>query len=87
MAAIGFQVAAEVAAGVLIGLGIDYLAGTGRLWTIIGGVAGIAVGMLSLIRGTLVLNRRLVEIEKHKKLPKPLPADQEWNEGDDEDKG
>lgn len=59
MAGIGFEVASEVVAGLLVGYGIDHWAGTGQRWTIIGAIVGICVGLFSLIRGSLKLNRQL----------------------------
>jgi len=84
MAGIGFEVASEVAAGALIGWGVDSIAGTGRRWTLIGAIAGIVVGLFSLIRGTLKLNRELDRRHPTKGRGQPI-SDEEWEAWDDED--
>ena len=57
MAGIGFQTSSEVAAGALLGLGFDWWRGEGSTGVLIGGIVGIVVGMTSLIRGAMKLNR------------------------------
>lgn len=47
---IGSQMLSEVAAGVLLGYGLDYLFGTKNRWIVVGSIAGIAVAMLSVFR-------------------------------------
>lgn len=57
MAGIGFQTSSEVAAGALLGLAFDWWRGQGSTGVIVGGVIGIVVGMTSLLRGAMKLNR------------------------------
>jgi F0F1-type ATP synthase assembly protein I len=47
---IGSQMLSEVAAGVLLGYGLDYLLGTRNRWIVVGSLAGIAVAMVSVFR-------------------------------------
>jgi len=53
---LGVQVGSEVAAGVLLGLGADHLAGTKNRWVVVGALAGVAVAMWTMIRTALRLN-------------------------------
>ena len=46
----GFELFSEILAGVLIGLGLDWLFGTSPVFLIIGSIAGVTVGMISFIR-------------------------------------
>jgi F0F1-type ATP synthase assembly protein I len=85
MAGLAFTTATEAVAGVLIGVGIDYLAGTRPRWTLIGGIAGIAVGLLSFIKGAIALNRLLTAKENERRArgippPPPLPDEPESEE-------
>ena len=57
MAGIGFQTSSEVAAGALIGMAFDWWRGSGSTGLLVGGIAGIVVGMTSLLRGAMKLNR------------------------------
>ncbi|MFZ9881556.1 MAG: AtpZ/AtpI family protein [Phycisphaerales bacterium] len=47
---LGTQMLSEVAAGVLLGLGADYLAGTKNRWVVVGSIAGVVVAMWTVIR-------------------------------------
>jgi hypothetical protein len=47
---IGSQMLSEVAAGVLLGYGLDYLLGTKNRWIVVGSIAGIVVAMMSVFR-------------------------------------
>ena len=40
----------EVAAGVLLGLGLDYIFGTKNRWVVVGSIAGVAVAMVTVFR-------------------------------------
>jgi len=51
----GFEMASEVAAGALIGFGLDHLFGTRPGCTIAGAILGILVGMSRFIREALRL--------------------------------
>ncbi len=62
MGGLGMEVAAQVAAGAMLGWLYDRWRGTGSTGLLVGAVVGIAVGLWSLIRGALKLNR---ELERH----------------------
>jgi F0F1-type ATP synthase assembly protein I len=47
---LGTQMLSEVAAGVLLGLGADYLAGTKNRWVVVGSIAGVVVAMWTVVR-------------------------------------
>jgi len=47
---IGSQMLSEVAAGVLLGYGLDYLLGTKNRWVVVGSIAGIVVAMWTVVR-------------------------------------
>jgi F0F1-type ATP synthase assembly protein I len=57
MAGLGMQTSSEVIAGALIGWGLDRWFGTAPAWLLAGGIAGIAVGLTTLIRGAMKANR------------------------------
>ena len=88
MAGLAFVMSSEAAAGALIGLAIDYFARTGSRWTLIGGIVGIAVGLLSFVKGGLALNRLVAQKERLRReqgipLPPPLPDEEEEDEESD----
>lgn len=85
MAGIGMQVASEVAAGVILGLIFDYWRGSGNIGVIVGGTAGIAVGLWSLIRNSLKLNRLLERTAPTAGRGKPIPQEEEWTEDQEDD--
>lgn len=62
MAGLGMEVAAQAAGGALLGWLYDRWRGTGPTGTIIGAMLGIVVGLWTLIRGGLKLNRQLDEL-------------------------
>ena len=62
---LGSQMMSEVAAGVLLGYGLDYLLGTKNRWIVVGSIAGIAVAMVTVFRVAL-------------KKPPPRPARPGW---------
>jgi F0F1-type ATP synthase assembly protein I len=57
MAGLGFQTSSEVAAGALLGYLFDWWRGQGTIGLVVGGVLGIVVGMTSLLRGAMRMNR------------------------------
>lgn len=71
MAALAMQVAAEVGAGALLGWLFDRWRGTSS-GVLIGAVIGILVGLWSLIKGGLKLNRQLDREAPLKGRGKPL---------------
>jgi F0F1-type ATP synthase assembly protein I len=64
MAGLGMQTSSEVIAGALIGWGLDHWLGTWPTWLLVGGIAGIAVGLTSLIRGAMKANREFDDARK-----------------------
>ncbi len=88
MAGIGMQVASEVAAGVLLGWIFDKIRGHGNIGVLLGAIAGIAVGLWSLIRNSLNLNRELDRNHPTANIGKPLKPDEpidDWSDRDDDD--
>ncbi len=59
MGGLGLEVTAQVAAGALLGWLFDRWQDTDPTGLLIGSVIGIGVGLLSLVRGALKLNRLL----------------------------
>ena len=86
MAGIGMQVASEVAAGALLGFLFDLWRGSGHLGVLVGSLIGIAVGLWSLIRQSLKLNRQMDLLAPTKGRGRPLPPDPPSDEGDDDDR-
>src|SRR5262245_30950300 len=90
MAGIGMQVASEVAAGALMGFLFDWWRGSGRIGILVGSIAGIAVGLWSLISQSLKLNRQL-ELSaptRGRGTPIPPPPDDDedsWDRNDRND--
>jgi F0F1-type ATP synthase assembly protein I len=83
MAGIGMQVASEVAAGVILGWLFDYLRGRGNIGVAVGACAGIAVGLWSLIRNSLKLNKQLERTAPTAGRGKPI-SDKHWKQQDQE---
>jgi F0F1-type ATP synthase assembly protein I len=95
LAGLGFQTASEVGAGALLGWLADRWLNSAPTGLLIGSIAGIAVGLWSLIRGALRLNRQLDAISIARKErqgaerrsappPGPLPVDDEEDEWDED---
>ena len=59
MGGLGMEVAAQVGAGALLGWLYDRWRGTAPTGLLVGAVIGIVVGLWSLIKGALKLNRDL----------------------------
>ena len=59
LSSMGFTLATEVAAGVLIGWMIDWALGTNRTFLVIGAVVGVLVGLSGFIRAAMRENQRL----------------------------
>ena len=59
MGGLGMEVATQVGAGALLGWLYDRWQGTAPTGLLVGAVIGIVVGLWSLIRGALKLNREL----------------------------
>lgn len=55
---LGMQVTSEVAAGVLLGIGVDYLLGTRNRWVVVGAILGVVVAMWTMIRTAMRLAAR-----------------------------
>lgn len=56
----------EIVAGILIGMFVDWLADTDRVFLIVGAIAGLVVGMTSFIRAAMKENRRLAREQKRR---------------------
>ena len=85
MAGVGFQVASEVAAGTLLGWLFDLWRGTAPTGVIVGSIVGIAVGLWSLVRNSLKLNRELDRKFPTKGRGTPIPPDEPLTGDADED--
>lgn len=75
MAGVGFEVASEVAAGALLGWLFDRWRGHGNIGVLVGSIVGIAVGLWSLIRTGLKLNRELDQNRQKIGYPPPTPPE------------
>ncbi len=85
MAGIGFEVSSEVAAGALIGWGIDYWLGSQPNGLLTGSIIGIAVAMWTLIHRTLKLNRELDRKHPTAGRGTPIPYEDDHDDDDDHD--
>ncbi len=59
MMGIGFESVSQVGAGLLIGWLIDRWRGQGQWGVVIGGAAGVLVGVVSLVRNAWKMNAEL----------------------------
>lgn len=80
MAGLAFTLSSEVAAGAVLGLVIDHFAATAPRWLLVGSITGIAVGMLSFVRGAFAMNRVVGQSERDRAArgipwPRPLPPE------------
>ncbi len=75
MGGLGMEVAAQVAAGAVLGWLYDRWRGTGTTGILVGSLIGIAVGLWSMIRGALKLNRELERQSPTAGRGKPQPPD------------
>ncbi len=75
------EVAAQVAAGALLGWLFDRWRGTAPTGLLVGSVIGIVIGLWSLVRGALKLNRDLDRQHPTAGRGRPLPL--EDDDGDD----
>ena len=87
MAGMGFQVVSEVAAGALLGWLFDKWRGTAPKGVMVGSIVGIVVGLWSLIRNALKLNRELEQnapVRNRRTFPTASSEDQQADssEGD-----
>ena len=92
MGGLGMEVAAQVAAGAVLGWLYDRWRGTGSTGMLVGSLIGITVGLGSLIRGALKLNRELERQSPIAGRGRPLPPgdagdddlkddwDEDWNQ-------
>lgn len=98
MAGLGMEVSAQAVAGAILGWVIDYLRGGGHLWVFIGAGTGIVVGLWTLIKGGLQLNKKLDALAAQRRTERsaakaptnapPSAGDNEndWNDNDQWDK-
>ena len=84
MGGLGMEVAAQVAAGAVLGWLFDKWRGTGTTGLLVGSLVGIAVGLWSMIRGALKLNRELERQSPTAGRGKPL-VDEDDDDTDDWD--
>ncbi len=75
MGGLGMEVAAQMAAGAGLGWLYDRWRGTGTTGMLVGSVIGISVGLWSMIRGAIKLNRELDRQSPIAGRGKPLPPD------------
>jgi F0F1-type ATP synthase assembly protein I len=86
MCALGMEVAAQVGAGALLGWLFDRWRGTAPNGLLVGSVIGIVIGLANLVRGALKLNRDLDRRHPTAGRGKPIPFDDDDEQGDDNDK-
>ncbi len=79
------EVAAQVAAGALLGWLFDRWRGTDPKGLLVGSVIGIVVGLWSLIRGALKLNRELDRQYPTTGRGRPMRPDEDFNDDDETD--
>ena len=82
MGGLGMEVAGQVAAGSVLGWLYDRWRGTGTTGILVGSLIGIAVGLWSMIRGALKLNRELERESPTAGRGKPLVDDDGDNTDD-----
>ncbi len=75
MGGLGMEVAGQMVAGAVLGWLFDRWRGTGSVGLLTGSLIGIVVGLWSLIRGALRLNRELERGNPMAGRVKPLPPD------------
>ena len=85
MGGLGMEVAAQVAAGALLGWLFDRLRGSGQTGLLVGSVIGIVVGLWSLIRGALKLNRELERRHPTSGRGRPIPPNDDGNDENDDE--
>ena len=76
MGGLGMEVAAQVAAGAVLGWLYDRWRGTGSTGLLVGAVLGIVIGLWSLIRGAMKLNRELERRSPTAGRARALPPDE-----------
>ncbi len=82
MAGIGMTVASEVAAGAIFGLIFDAWRGSGHTGVLVGSLCGISVGLFTLIRQTLRLNKQLDRFGISPHIIKPPAASPDDSDSD-----
>ncbi len=82
MGGLGMEVAAQVAAGAVLGWLYDRWRGTGTTGMLVGSLIGITVGLGNMIRGALKLNRELERQSPTAGRGKPLVDDDGDNTDD-----
>lgn len=70
LSAMGFTMACEILAGLLLGWLVDTWTGTDKVFLIVGTVAGIIVGLTGFIRAAMKANRETgARARKHDQEP------------------
>ncbi len=85
MMGLGMEVASQVAAGAILGWAFDLWQETAPTGLLVGAITGIVVGLWSMIRGGLKLNRMLDEKYPTAGRGKTLPDDEPEDESDESD--
>lgn len=74
---LGTQMLSEVAAGILLGLGVDYMLGTEKRWLVVGSIVGVIVAMWTVIRTTIRLGK---QSQPRASPPASQPTDRDGGE-------
>lgn len=82
MGGLGMETTSQVVAGAVLGWLWDRWQGTAPTGVTIGAIAGILVGMWSLIKGALKLNRDFQKVAPPQGSVKPLPPDSDEDDWD-----
>ena len=73
LSGLGVEFASQVVAGLLLGLFIDHQFGTRPRWILIGTVAGLLVGMSTMLRSAIKANKRALEETRKRQDEDPTP--------------
>ena len=82
MGGLGMEVAAQVAAGAVLGWLYDKWRGSAPTGLLVGGIAGIVVGLFSMIRGAMKLNQELERKHPTAGRGRPLVDDEDEEDED-----
>lgn len=83
MGGLGMEVAAQVGGGALLGWAFDAWRGTEPVGLLVGAIAGILVGLWTLVRGALKLNRLLDRAHPTAGRGRPIRDDDAGRNDDD----
>lgn len=71
LSGLGFTMASEIVAGLLIGWLVDVLVGTKDTWIIVGTIIGLIVALISAIKIGLSANRQALDEYKRQHEDRP----------------